>query len=168
MVRLELRRNWFASDKYTYQHGTLRRIHRNAMRIGHHSNCRSRSSRPSSQIVCPLETHGICCTGSKPHANASPCRINPAESWKEKKNWKSAMPFNAMITIEKYLRIDSDDLVAFVACICEYIFVAFNAIRMLVTQYISLTGQTFVTLPAAEMTRVPVLVHCLRVFTAEN
>lgn len=73
-----------------------------------------------------------------------------------------------IFSIHPYLRIDSNDLVTFVACICEYIFVAFNAVRMLITQHISLTSQTFVTLPAAEMTRMPVLVHCLRIFTAEN
>lgn len=68
----------------TYQHGTLHRNHRIAMRTAHHNSCRSRSSRPWSQIVCPPKTHGICCTGNRPHASASPCTINPVENRKNK------------------------------------------------------------------------------------
>lgn len=39
---------------------------------------------------------------------------------------------------------------------------------MVVAQNVSLTGQTFVALPAAEVLPVPVLVHGLRVFATEN
>lgn len=39
---------------------------------------------------------------------------------------------------------------------------------MVVAQYVSLAGQALVALPAAEVARMPVLGHCLRVLAAEN
>lgn len=68
----------------------------------------------------------------------------------------------------RYLRVDSDDFVAFFAGIREYRFVAFNAVRVIVAEYVSLSGQRFVALPATEMRRVPILVHGFCEFAAEN
>lgn len=56
-----------------------------------------------------------------------------------------------------YLRINSNDLVALLACIGKYILVAFNAVRMIITQNVTLTGQALIALPAAKVARVPVL-----------
>lgn len=67
-----------------------------------------------------------------------------------------------------YLWIDSNDLVALVARIGEHVFVAFDAVWMLVAQYIPLASQALIALPAAKMSRMPILVHCLRVLSAEN
>lgn len=67
-----------------------------------------------------------------------------------------------------YLGIDSNDLVALFASIGEHIFVALNAVWMVIAQYISLAGEALVALPAAEMAGMPVLGHCLRVLATEN
>lgn len=67
-----------------------------------------------------------------------------------------------------YLGIDSNDLVAFLASVGEHILVALDAVRMVVAQHVPLTGQALVALPAAEVARVPVLGHCLRILAAEN
>lgn len=50
-----------------------------------------------------------------------------------------------------YLGINSNDLVALLTAIGEYGLVAFDTIRMVITQDIALSCQGFVTLPAAEM-----------------
>lgn len=39
---------------------------------------------------------------------------------------------------------------------------------MVVTKNISLTGETFIALPATEMLSMPVLVHRLGIFATEN
>lgn len=67
-----------------------------------------------------------------------------------------------------YLGIDTDDLIAFFASIGEDILVAFNAIGMIVTYDITLAGEAFIALPAAEMAGMPILIHGLCVFTTEN
>lgn len=71
-------------------------------------------------------------------------------------------------TTKTYFGVDADGLVAFVARVGEYRFVAFYAVRMLVPKYVSLSRQRFVALPATEVTGMPVLVHSLRVFSTEN
>jgi len=68
------------------------------------------------------------------------------------------------ILVRQILRIDADDTVAVVAAVGEHSFVAFDAIRMLVTQNVALARQRLVTLPAAKMTQMPILGHGFRVF----
>lgn len=67
-----------------------------------------------------------------------------------------------------YLRINADGLVAFFAAISEDAFVALDAIRMFIPQDVALAGERFIALPAAEVAVVPILVHRLGVFAAEN
>lgn len=164
--------------KPTYPHGIPRRNRRIVMQIVNHSNCRSRSSQLLSQIACLPMRHGICCTGSRPHANASPYTIDPKDENMEKLSWMIMHKSDLIVTpLETarfsavwctHLRIDADNFVAFVACVGKHIFVAFNAVRMIVAKNIPLSGQAFVTLPAAEVARVPILGHGFGVFATEN
>lgn len=66
------------------------------------------------------------------------------------------------------LGVDPDDLAALLAVVRKHILVALDAVGMVVTQHIPLSGQAVVALPAAEVVVVPVLVHGFRVFAAEN
>lgn len=70
--------------------------------------------------------------------------------------------------IGTYLGINSNDCVALLTSVCENSFIAFDAIRMLISQDIALTSQAFVTVPTAEVTRMPVLRHGFCVFATEN
>ena len=67
-----------------------------------------------------------------------------------------------------YLRIDADNTVAIVAAVGENSLVAFDTIRVLVTQNVALARQRLVALPAAKMTQVPILGHGFRVLATEN
>lgn len=67
-----------------------------------------------------------------------------------------------------YLGVDADDLVAFLASVGEDTLVALDAIGLFISQDVALSGEGLIALPAAEVTAVPVLVHRLGVFTAEN
>lgn len=67
-----------------------------------------------------------------------------------------------------YLGVDSNDLVALFAAIGEDTLVALDAIRVVITQHVALARQGLVALPAAEVPRMPVLVHGLGVLAAEN
>lgn len=67
-----------------------------------------------------------------------------------------------------YLRVDTDGLVAFLAAVGEGALVAFDAVRVLITEHITLPRKRLVALPAAEMSAMPVLVHRLGVFATEN
>lgn len=67
-----------------------------------------------------------------------------------------------------YLRVDSDDFVALLAGVGEYGFVAFDAVGVVIAQHVPLASQRLVALPAAEMRRMPVLIHGLRELAAEN
>lgn len=68
-----------------------------------------------------------------------------------------------LILVRQILGVDTDDFVALLAAISENALVAFDAVRVLVPEHVTLPGQRFVTLPATEMAAVPVLVHRLRV-----
>lgn len=72
------------------------------------------------------------------------------------------------VLVRQVLRIDADLFAALIACVGKHLLVAFDAVGVLVAQYITLTGQRLVALPAAEMTIVPVLAHRLCVFAGEN
>lgn len=67
-----------------------------------------------------------------------------------------------------YLGIDADDFVAFLAAVGEDALVALDAVGMLVAQDITLARERLVALPTAEVTAVPILVHCLGVLATEN
>lgn len=67
-----------------------------------------------------------------------------------------------------HLRVDADDLIALFARVGEHLFVALDAVGVVVAQHVSLPGEGVVAVPATEMAIVPVFGHCLRVFPAEN
>lgn len=67
-----------------------------------------------------------------------------------------------------YLRVNADYLIALFASIGEDALVALDAVRMFIAKHVALTCQRLVALPAAEVAAVPVLVHRLGVFAAEN
>lgn len=73
-----------------------------------------------------------------------------------------------MLWIRPYLGVDADSLVAFLASVGEDGLVALDAVGVVISQDIALTCQGFVALPAAEVTRMPVLRHRLRVLAAED
>lgn len=73
-----------------------------------------------------------------------------------------------LVFVGQVLRIDADRLVALLTNVGKHILVAFDAVGMLVTQNIPLTGETFVALPTAEVTRMPILRHGLGVLATEN
>jgi len=73
-------------------------------------------------------------------------------------------PFNAFT----YLRVDANDLVALLARIGEHVLVALDAVRMIVPDDVTLSGEALVALPAAEVSGVPVLVHGFCVLATEN
>jgi len=70
------------------------------------------------------------------------------------------------VLVRQIFRVNSDGLVAFVTWVGEYRFVTFYAVWMFVSKHVSLPRQRFVTLPATEVTGMPVLVHSLGVFSA--
>lgn len=72
------------------------------------------------------------------------------------------------VLVRQILRVDTDDGVTVLAGVGKHGLVALDAVRMVILQDISLTGQGVVALPAAEVTRVPVFRHGLRVLPAEN
>ena len=59
-------------------------------------------------------------------------------------------------------------LLAFIAHIGENLFVALDAIGVIITENVALPSELSIALPAAEVVAVPVLVHCLGVFTGED
>lgn len=67
-----------------------------------------------------------------------------------------------------YLGVNSNDLVALLAAVGEDALVALDAVGVVIAQHVALTCQRLVALPAAEVPRVPVLVHGLGVLAAEN
>lgn len=56
-----------------------------------------------------------------------------------------------------HLGIDSNDCITLFASIGKNTFVTFDAIRMFFSQHITLTGETLVAVPAAEVTGMPIL-----------
>lgn len=128
-----------------------------------HNSCRSRSCRTWSQTACPPGTSCICCTGSTPRASAYLCRKDPERCSKSIKVSPTRQGSS-----RTNLGVDPDDLAALLAVVRKHILVALDAVGMVVTQHIPLSGQAVVALPATEVVVVPVLVHGFRVFAAEN
>lgn len=78
---------------------------------------------------------------------------------------------NNLLNVEVHqtdLRVDTNDLIALFAAIGEDALVALDAERVLIPEDIALAREGLVTLPAAEVTAVPILVHRLGVLAAEN
>lgn len=67
-----------------------------------------------------------------------------------------------------YFGVDANQLIALIAGIGEDRFIAPDAIRVIITEDVTLARQGLITLPTAEVGRVPVLIHCLGVFPAKN
>lgn len=66
------------------------------------------------------------------------------------------------------LRVDPNDRVAVFAGVGEDGLVTLDAVGVVILEDVALAGQGLVALPAAEVARVPVLRHGLRVLSAEN
>lgn len=66
-----------------------------------------------------------------------------------------------------YLGVCSNYSFAFFARMCKLVFVAFDAVRMLISKDVPMTSQVEVTVKTSKMIAVPVLIHCLCVFTGE-
>lgn len=146
----------------TYRPGTPRRSHRIGTQTVSHSSCRSKFYPTWSQTACRPGTCDTCCKGSTPRASACLCMKDPGSG--KRRLIKGRFQFNSL----SHLRVNSDDFIALLAVIGKHILVAANAIGMIVPKHVALAGQGVVTVPAAEVIVVPVLGHCLRVFTAEN
>ena len=67
-----------------------------------------------------------------------------------------------------YFRVYSYGLSTFVTLICKDFLVTFNAVRVVISEYVALPCEGVIALPAAEVPTVPVLVHGLGVLTREN
>lgn len=67
-----------------------------------------------------------------------------------------------------HLRVNADGLAALLAPVSKDALVALDTVGVFIPQDISLTSQRLVALPAAEVSAMPVLVHGLGVFAAEN
>lgn len=77
-------------------------------------------------------------------------------------------PYGKVASESYYLGVNADGLVALFASVGEYALVALDAVWMLIAKHVALACQRLVALPAAEVAAVPVLVHRLGVFAAEN
>lgn len=77
-------------------------------------------------------------------------------------------PYQKVTNENYYLRVNADGLIALFASVSEDALVALDAVWMLITKHVALACQRLVALPAAEVAAVPVLVHRLGVFAAEN
>lgn len=73
-----------------------------------------------------------------------------------------------LLLVRQVLGVDADGLGALLAGVGEHLLVALHAVGVLITQHVSLAGQRVVALPAAEVARVPVLVHGLGVLAREH
>jgi hypothetical protein len=73
-----------------------------------------------------------------------------------------------IIVVVSYLGVNADGLVALLALVGENGLVALDAVRVVVAQDVAVAGEGLIALPAAEVARVPVLVHRLGVLAAEN
>lgn len=67
-----------------------------------------------------------------------------------------------------HLVIDSNNLIAFVTLAAELGLVTLDAVCVFILGYITLTDETFITLPTIEVRRVPILVHCTGCFVTED
>jgi len=73
-----------------------------------------------------------------------------------------------LLLVGQILGVDSDGLGALVAGVGEYLLVTSHAIGMFIAEDVSLTGQGVITLPTAEVSRVPILIHGFSVFPTED
>jgi len=70
--------------------------------------------------------------------------------------------------VRAYLGVDADGFVALLALVGEDGLVALDAVRVVIAQDVAMSGERFITLPAAEVAGMPVLVHRLCVFATKN
>ena len=73
-----------------------------------------------------------------------------------------------MRALESYLRVGADGHLAFLAAVGEQVLVALDAVGVFLAQDVTVTGQAHVTVPAGEVTAVPVLIHGFRVLARED
>ena len=66
-----------------------------------------------------------------------------------------------------YFRIGSYFLFAFFTVVGEQLFVALDAVRMLVLEYVSGASQRDVTIPTAKVVRVKILIHSFCILAVE-
>lgn len=67
----------------------------------------------------------------------------------------------------KYLGVCSNYSFAFFTRMSKLVFVALDAVRMLISKDVPMTSQVEVTVKTGKMIAVPVLIHGFRVFTGE-
>jgi hypothetical protein len=67
-----------------------------------------------------------------------------------------------------HLGIDSNNCIALLASVGKNALVAFDAVRMLLSQHVTLTSEALVAIPAAKMTGMPIFRHGFCVLAAEN
>jgi len=72
-----------------------------------------------------------------------------------------------LVLVRQVLGINADELVAVIAGVGEDALVTFGAVGMVVLEHIALASETLIALPAAEVLRVPLLIHRLREFAAD-
>jgi len=70
--------------------------------------------------------------------------------------------------LQSYLWINPNQLTTLIARVGKHRLVTPNAVRMVISQNIPLPCERLVTLPATEMGRVPILVHCLCILSTKN
>jgi hypothetical protein len=73
-----------------------------------------------------------------------------------------------LLLVWQILGVDSDRLGTLITGVGEYLLVTPHAIRMLITEDVSLAGQGVITLPAAKVAGVPILIHGFSVFPTED
>jgi len=71
------------------------------------------------------------------------------------------------MTVVWYLGVGSNDCLTLVTHVCKHRLVAVDAVGVLITQDVTVTGQRQITVETGEVTRMPVVVHCLRVLGRE-
>jgi hypothetical protein len=159
----EFKRIFFNNS--THRHEKLHHIHHNVKRIENRSSCHNKFYRSSNQTACQPTKFGNFDTRNKLHANAYLCSSNPVEIGKKIcvkiQEVEGYFEFN-------YLWVNADNFTALFTGVGEDTFVAFDAIRMFISQHITLSSKGFVALPAAKMSWMPVFWHSFCVFTTEN
>jgi len=73
-----------------------------------------------------------------------------------------------LLFVRQVFGVDSNQLITLIAGVGKDRFIAADAVGMVITEDITLARQGLVALPTAEVGRVPVLIHRLRVLSAKN
>ena len=80
---------------------------------------------------------------------------------------KKALLMPMLVLVREVLGVGADFLLALLTIVSEKLLVAFDAVRMLVFEYVARARQRRVTVPTAKVVCVKVLIHPFRVFAVE-